>query len=195
MMPLRKPVSPLEGSPVRPLAALLAACLVSLLAGCEGETQELQEWMDQQRREVRPSVQPLAAPKKFDPVPYANAQQVDPFSNQKLSVALKQEARQPNSMLAAEMNRRKEPLESFPLDAMSMVGSVSKAGAPVALLRVDNLLYQVKSGDYLGQNYGRILRITETEVALREIVQDAAGEWIERTATLQLQERGQEAPK
>jgi type IV pilus assembly protein PilP len=163
-----------------------------LLAGCEGENQELQEWMEQQRREARPSVAPLASPKKFNPVPYANAQQVDPFSTQKLSVALKQESKQPNSLLAAEMNRRKEPLEAFPLDAMSMVGSVAKGGVPFALLRVDNLLYQVKAGDYLGQNYGRILRITETEVALREVVQDAAGEWTERTATLQLQERAQE---
>lgn len=179
----------------RLVPALGAAALLLALAGCGGETQELQDWMDQQRREVRPSVQPLAPPKKFNPVPYANGQQVDPFSNQKLSVALKQEAKQPNSMLAAEMSRRKEPLESFPLDAMAMVGSVSKAGAPVALLRVDNLLYQVKAGDHLGQNYGRILRITETEVVLREIVQDAAGEWIERNATLQLQERGQEAPR
>jgi len=179
----------------RPVLASAAALLLLGLGACGGETQELQDWMDQQRREVRPSVAPLAPPKKFNPVPYANAQQVDPFSNQKLSVALKQEARQPNSMLAAEMGRRKEPLESFPLDAMSMVGSVSRAGRPVALLRVDNLLYQVKAGDYLGQNFGRILRITETDVALREIVQDAAGEWIERTATLQLQERGQEAPK
>ena len=177
----------------RPLAAALLGVLV--LGGCGGETQELQDWMDQQRREVRPSAQPLAAPKKFNPVPYASAQQVDPFSTQKLSVAIKQEARQLNSMLSAEMNRRKEPLESFPLDAMTMVGSVSRSGAPLALLRVDNLLYQVKAGDYLGQNYGRVLRINETEVALREIVQDAAGEWIERTATLQLQERGQDAPK
>ncbi|GCL65336.1 pilus assembly protein PilP [Rubrivivax pictus] len=179
----------------RPWLAGAVLLAVLGLSGCGGETQELQDWMDQQRREVRASVAPLAAPKKFNPVPYANAQQVDPFSTQKLSVALKQEAKQPNSMLAAEMSRRKEPLESFPLDAMSMVGSVSKAGAPVALLRVDNLLYQVKAGDYLGQNYGRILRITETEVALREIVQDAAGEWIERNATLQLQERGQGTPK
>lgn len=180
---------------IRPWLAGATLLTALGLGGCGGETQELQDWMDQQRREVRPSVAPLAAPKKFNPVPYANAQQVDPFSTQKLSVALKQEAKQPNSMLAAEMSRRKEPLESFPLDAMSMVGSVSKAGVPVALLRVDNLLYQVKAGDYLGQNYGRILRITETEVALREIVQDAAGEWIERNATLQLQERGQEPPK
>ena len=70
-----------------------------------------------------------------------------------------------------------------------MVGSVTKQGQPFALLRVDNLLYQVKVGDYLGQNYGRITKITETEIALREIVQDAAGEWIERTSTLQLQEK------
>ena len=172
--------------------ALLLALGGALLVGCDGDTQELQDWMDQQRREVRPSVQPLAAPKKFEATPYANAQQVDPFSTQKLTVALKQEARQPNSLLAAEMNRRKEPLEAYPLDAMSMVGSVSKAGRPFALLRVDNLLYQVKAGDYVGQNYGRVLRITETDVALREIVQDAAGEWTERNATLQLQERGQE---
>ena len=51
--------------------------------------------------------------------------------------------------------RRKEPLEAFPLDSMSMVGSVNKLGQPVALLRVDGLLYQVRVGDYLGHNYGR----------------------------------------
>ena len=72
---------------------------------------------------------------------------------------------------------------------MSMVGSVARQGRPYALLRVDNLLYQVRPGNYLGQNYGKILKVGETEVVLREIVQDAAGEWIERAATLQLQER------
>jgi type IV pilus assembly protein PilP len=88
------------------------------------------------------------------------------------------------------MNRRKEPLEAYPLDSMVMVGSVNKQGRPSALLRVENLLYQVNPGDYIGQNYGKITKITETEVALREIVQDAAGEWIERMSTLQLQEKG-----
>jgi len=159
------------------------------LVGCSAEHEELQQWMDQQRREAKPNVPPLQPPKKFDPEPYAQAQGVEPFSNQKLSVAPKQEARQPNSLLSAELNRRKEPLEAYPLDSMSMVGSVSKQGQPFALLRVDNLLYQVKLGDHLGQNYGRITKIAETEIALREIVQDAAGEWIERPATLQLQER------
>lgn len=165
-----------------------AGLAVALLAACSGEQEELQQWMEQQKREVKPSVQPLTPPKKFDPQPYASSDGVEPFSPQKLTVALKQESRQPNSVIAAEYNRRKEPLEAFPLDSMRMVGSVVKDGRTYALLRVDNLLYQVKPGDYLGQNYGKITRITETGVSLREIVQDAAGEWIERPSALQLQE-------
>jgi type IV pilus assembly protein PilP len=159
------------------------------LSGCGAEQEELAQWMEQQKREVKPSVTPLSPPKKFIPQGYVALNGVEPFSAQKLTVALKQEARQPNSLLAAEINRRKEPLEAYPLDSMSMVGSVTKLGRPYALLRVDNLLYQVKQGDYLGQNYGKITRISETDVALREIVQDAAGEWIERNTSLQLQER------
>lgn len=163
--------------------------LLLLLAACGAENEELQEWMERQRREVKPSVSPLSPPRKFEAQPYTSLQAVDPFSNQKLTVALKMEARQPNSMLGAELNRRKEPLEAYPLDSMTMVGSVAKQAQPFALLRVDNLLYQVKLGDYIGQNYGRITKITETQIVLREIVQDAAGEWIERASTLQLQEK------
>jgi type IV pilus assembly protein PilP len=160
-----------------------------VIAGCGGDQGELTEWMEQQKREVKPDVQPLSPPKKFSPQPYASVSGVEPFSNQKLTVALKQEARQPNSLLAAEVNRRKEPLEAYPLDNMTMVGSVMRAGRPYALLRVGSLLYQVKQGDYIGQNFGKITKIAETDVALREIVQDAAGEWIERTSALQLQEK------
>lgn len=169
---------------------LAAGMTVVVLGACGAEQDELQAWMEQQRREVHPTVQPVSPPKKFNPQPYAATAGVDPFSQQKLTVALKQEARQPNSPLALEINRRKEPLEAFPLDSMSMVGSVVRNGTHYALLRVDNLLYQVKTGDYLGQNYGRIAQISETEVSLKEIVQDAAGEWIERPGTLQLQEKG-----
>jgi len=168
---------------------LATLALAVMLSGCGANHDELQQWMEQQRREVKPSIQPLSPPKKFDPQPYVVADAVEPFSTQKLSVAIKQEVRQPNSLLASELNRRKEPLEAYPLDSMSMVGSVNKQGQPVALLRVENLLYQVKLRDHLGQNYGKIVKISETDLVLREIVQDAAGEWIERTSTLQLQEK------
>ena len=176
---------------MRSRAALLASVTAALVgvAGCGGEQGELTQWMDQQKREVKSNVQPMSPPKKFNPQAYVAVNGVEPFSLQKLTVALKQEARQPNSLLGGELNRRKEPLEAFPLDTVTMVGSVIKAGRPYALLRVDRLLYQVKPGDYLGQNYGKISKISETELTLREIVQDAAGEWIERITALQLQEK------
>ena len=173
----------------RRAAMALAVCALAALSACGGENDELQQWMDQQRREVRPNVTPLSPPKRFDPQPYEQAAAVEPFSTQKLTVALKQEARAPNSLYAGEVNRRKEPLEAYPLDSMVMVGSVARGGRPTALLRVDKLLYQVKVGDYLGQNFGKVMTITETEVRVREVVQDSAGEWTERPAALQLQER------
>lgn len=179
--------TPRPGSALARTALALVAGAV--LAGCTADHDELRQWMEQQRREIKPNVTPLQPPSKFDPEPYSQSQAVEPFSGQKLSVALKQEARAPNSLLAKQLNRRKEPLEAFPLDSMIMVGSVTKQGRPYALLRVDALLYQVRVGDHIGQNYGQITAITETELTLLETVQDAAGEWIERPATLQLQER------
>ena len=169
---------------------VLAVVGAWLLAGCGGDSDELRQWMEQQRKEAKPTVTPLLPPKKFLPQPYESGAGVDPFSPQKLSVAIKQEAAQPNSLLTAEISRRKEPLEAYPLDTMTMVGSMTREGRRFALLRVDNLYYNVKAGDYLGQNFGRITKISETEITLREVVQDAAGEWIERTSTLQLQEKG-----
>jgi type IV pilus assembly protein PilP len=182
--------TPTAGLPAQRLRVVLPllAVTLGLLAGCGPKQEELQAWVQQQAREARPQVQALRPPGQFSPEPYSVAQATDPFSVQKLSVAIRQEARLPNSLLSAEMDRRREPLESFPLDAMSMVGSVTRDDQPFGLLRVDTLLYQVKVGDYLGQNFGRITRITETEIVLREIVQDGAGEWIERPTTLQLQE-------
>lgn len=160
------------------------------LAACTSSTDELQQWMEEQRQQTKPSVKPLDPPKKFLPQAYEAAGTVEPFNLQKLAVAFKQEAAQPSSLLASEMKRRKEALEAFPLDNMAMVGSVVRNGRQFGLLRVEGLLYYVKSGDYMGQNFGRITKISETEITLREVVQDAAGEWIERTSTLQLQEQG-----
>ena len=176
-------------TPTSFLAVLVGVLMLGSLGACTGDLEELQQWTEVKRREVKPNVPKLEAPKKFEPEPYTEAQAVDPFSPQKLTVALRQEARQLNPLLASELNRRKEPLEAYPLDNMAMVGSFSRSGRPYALLRVDNLLYQVKVGDYLGQNYGRITQIGETELTLREVVQDAVGEWTERTSTLQLQEK------
>lgn len=173
------------------LGCLYLSSLV--LVGCFGEEQEdLQRWMTEQRSSIKPTVVPIPAPKRFTPAPYVQEASVEPFSSQKLTQALKRDSAQATAnagLVAPELNRRKEPLEAFPLDTMTLVGSLLPAGRTVALVKVDNLLYQVKVGNYLGQNYGKVTKVTETEVSLREIVQDASGEWIERQASMQLQER------
>ncbi len=173
---------------------LLATCFFAAwLTGCGASNEEdIRQWMVDERNQTRPSVKPIPAPKKFKPEGYTNAAAIEPFSNLKLTQALKRDSNQQaanGALVAPELVRRKEPLEAWPLDSMSLVGSILKEGQPVALVKVDNLLYQVKLGSYLGQNYGKVTKVNETEVTLREIVQDAAGEWIERVATLQLQER------
>lgn len=173
-------------------SAVYAAIIVALTGCSASGEEELQRWMAEQRLQTKPQVQPIPEPKKFTPQTYTQEAATDPFSNQKLTQALKRDSSQASAnagLVAPELARRKEPLESYPLDSMSMVGSLIKLGQPVALVKVDNLLYQVRAGNYLGQNYGRITKVGETEVSLREIVQDAGGEWIERTANLQLQER------
>lgn len=171
---------------------LVTSLLLALVAcGATGEN-ELRQWMADQQSQTHPKIAPISEPKQFKPESYTQVTAIEPFSNQKLTQALKRESTQSVSsgaLIAPELARRKEALEAFPLDAMALVGSLTKAGQPVALVKVDNLLYQVKPGHHLGQNYGRVTKITETEVTLREIVQDTVGEWIERPATLQLQEK------
>jgi type IV pilus assembly protein PilP len=174
--------------------SLFSFVLVLLaLSGCGSSSQEeLQQWMAEQKSQIRPKVTPIAEPKQFKPENYTQISTVEPFSKEKLTQAIKRDSAQATvngALVAPELVRRKEALESYPLDAMALVGSLTKEGRPVALVKVDNLLYQVRPGNYLGQNYGRVTNISETEVTLREIVQDAVGEWIERPATLQLQER------
>ena len=162
------------------------------LTGCNSSDKEqLHQWMSEQRALTKPQIDRLPEPLKFFPQAYTEEGSIEPFSNQKLAQALKRELARSSvnsALITPELARRKESLEAYPLDTAVMVGSLNKSGYLIALLRIDNLLYQARVGNYLGQNYGRITKVTETDLTLREIVQDAAGEWIERTATLQLQE-------
>ncbi len=167
-------------------------CLGAILSGCgQNEDADLQSWLTVQRNATQPKVTPIAEPKEFKPQAYAETNAVEPFNKERLTQALRSDTTQVTSnaaLVAPELSRPKEVLEAYPLDSMTLVGNIMREGRPLALVRVNNLLYQVRPGEYLGQNYGRVMKISETEVALREIVQDAGGEWIERMASLQLQE-------
>lgn len=170
----------------------LVSIVVMALGACAGsEQEELGAWMQQERNSIKPDVKPLPEPTKFEPYSYGGERFVEPFSSEKLASILKSGqslTAEKSALIEPELNRRKQPLEAFPLDTMKMVGSLNKGGKLVGLVKVDSLLYQVAPGNYLGQNFGRILKVEENQIVMREIVQDAAGEWIERPAALQLQE-------
>ena len=174
------------------LSSRIILCIAVVFSGCSASGEdELQDWMKEQRNASRPRIEALPEPSKFSPQAYNQSGSIEPFSNQKLTQALKRDSNQNSSnaaLIAPELSRRKESLEALPLDSVSMIGSLVRGGAQVALVKVDNLIYQVRVGNHLGQNYGRITKVTETGISLREIVQDASGEWIERTAALQLLE-------
>lgn len=176
---------------MRSFRLLPLVCLAGILSGCgPSGTDEIRAWMQELRATMKPGVTPISEPKQFFPQAYAESG-VDPFNPVKLTQALRRESSQSASnasLIAPEMARRKEPLEAYPLDAMAMVGSLNKSGSQTALLNVNGLIYQVKTGNYLGQNYGKIIKITESGIQLREIIQDATGDWVERVTALDLQE-------
>jgi len=177
---------------MKPSSLWILLPLLALGACSSAPDEELQQWMAQQKSQTFPKVKPISEPKQFKPENYSQLTEFHPFDIRKLTVALKRDGAQASlngALLAPELLRRKEPLEEFPLDTIAMVGSLLREGKPVALVTVGKLLYQVHPGEYLGQNYGRVTKITETELSLREIVQDATGEWVERMSSLQLQER------
>ena len=171
----------------------VSACLSAvLLSGCWGEQHsDLREWVATQKSSAKPRVPPLKEPTVFVPQVYEAEHGIDPFNMLKLTQVLSRDSAQNTTnmtLLLAEQNRRKEELESYPLDAIAMVGSLRKDDKNTALLRVNNLIYQANVGNYLGQNYGRILQIGENSIKLREVIQDSTGDWVERMATLDLQE-------
>lgn len=162
--------------------------LALALGACGGSDDELRQWMSDVRKDMRPVTPTISEPKTFEPFIYRDQTSIDPFDPSKVTNALKALAAKSTSGLAPDLSRRREPLEGFPVDTITMVGTLQRPNLKYALLRADNVVYQIKVGNYIGQNFGLVTRIDENEVTLKEVVQDASGEWVERTTTLQLQE-------
>lgn len=168
------------------IAPVLAALL---LGGCgDGGVGEIQDWMRQVEARTVPKVEPLPAPKQFVPQGYVPGEALDPFNMAKLSGDAAQAGLGKRNPYQPDVNRPKEVLENFPLDTMQMVGTLHKGGVSYALVQVERTLYHVRAGQRMGQNYGRIVRVTDGAIELREAVQDSNGDWTERMATLELQE-------
>lgn len=169
---------------------LLCLALGVVMSGCDARLNEIDTWMDDTRASARPIKVKLEEPKRFEPFYYELVEEVQPFSPLKLASLQDPMQVRAKGGLAPDVNRRREILENFPLEQIQMVGFMRSKRYDAALLQVDKTIYQARVGGYAGQNFGLITNIGETEVALRELVQDATGDWVERETVLKLQESG-----
>jgi len=169
---------------------LLPLAVAAVLAGCSSEIDELRSFVRDSEKGLPRRIDPLPAVKPFEPFAYEGFDLPDPFKPRKLS-APKEGA----GGLAPDLNRRKEPLEAFPLEQLKMVGTLSQGKDTFAIVRADKTLYRVKKGNYMGQNFGLITDVTEGDIKLKEIVQDSAGDWAERQSVLPLLEEAGKGDK
>ena len=157
------------------------------LAGCGGEpNQELKQWMDEQAKTMKGKVETVPVVKPYVPFAYNAFDLQDPFKPRKIEPA------RGSSKFAPDLTRQKEPLEAYPIESLRMVGTLERAKTMFALVRAsDKTVYQVRPGNYMGQNFGVITSISENDIKLRELVQDSSGDWAERQTRLLLDDQEQ----
>jgi len=170
--------------PLASVKLLSTIALGVMLTACGGEEgDDLDQYMRDAAKHIKPSVKPLPEVKPYVALPYnADGSLVDPFRARK--------ALNKSNTLQPNFNRPKEPMEAYPLESLKYVGMLSRNKLTYALLKTpDNSVQQVKLGNYVGQNFGRITQINDGEIILNEIVQDElSGDWVERISNLALQE-------
>lgn len=176
---------------MKPRLFSILAISAFVLAACGGEEHsDLRQFVKESDKLPPSRIQPLPEVKPYEPFAYNAYELTDPFKPRKIEPP-KTTAK---GGLQPDFNRPKEALEAYPLENLSMVGTLQQKGKVFALIKApDQGLYRVSSGSYLGQNFGRIVGISETDIKLKEIVQDSGGNWEEKDQALQLQE--QEAKK
>ena len=165
------------------LTTLLLPAL--MLSACSGhEEDDLDRWMKERKAQIKGKVEPLPEIKKYEPFSYnADGSLSDPFKGRKAISS-------GGTGLQPDLNRPKEPLESFPLESLKFVGYVEQGKKGVALMAApDKTVYQVKVGNYIGQNYGLVTSLSKDEVVVKEMVQDGTSDYVERLVTINPQEQ------
>ncbi len=163
---------------------------VVALAACGGEEhRDLKQELNQLTKDFRGRVDPLPQVKPYEPVPYTAEGQVDPFRPERIDVAQRQlTPSASSSRVEKERDRPKEPLEAFPLESIQMMGTITQHKETFALVKAGPNLYRVRKGNYMGQNFGVVTGVDESQISLKELIQDGGGEWVERNSALQLVE-------
>jgi len=162
------------------------------LFGCASdEHQGLKQWMSDEEQKMVRHVDPLPEIKPFPVVSYEAQDLLDPFKPAK--IVPEKNGTATGNGTKPDFDRPREPLEAYPLESLKVTGLLKQGKLTYALIKADKILYQAKIGNYLGQNFGMITDVKMHsdgggEVLVRELVQDPAGDWVERTSTLLLQQ-------
>ncbi len=168
---------------IRYLTLILISGMLSACGG--GDEQELRAWMEEQGKGARGKIDPIPAIRDYQPFAYNAFDIPDPFKPRKLETAK-------GSSRGPDLSRRKEALEAFPLETLTMVGALQKGQTIIGLVRnKNNQVFQVRQGNYMGQNFGLVTSVTENEITLKELFQDGAGDWVEKPTKLLLQQQEQ----
>ncbi len=166
--------------------AVLFWCGILLLAGCaSGDHEDVREWMSTAVKDSKPKMAPLPQVAPYAPTRYSPEGALDPFRPGKIVP----ETGKSSGSARPDLNRQKEELEQYPLESLTFVGVLQRGKEYFAIVKADNILNKVRVGNYLGQDFGVVTKISDVEISLRELIQDAGGDWIERTSVLQLQEK------
>lgn len=166
----------------RILPALLAAGLA--LGGCAGDMDDLDRYINEVKARPGGRIEPLPEITPYEGFAYTADREGfrSPFVPDTPQVASG-----PNSTTRPDRDRSREFLEQFPLDTLSMVGTLQMGDTTYGLVQTqDGLIHRVVTGNYLGQNDGRIVAITDSEIQLVEIISDGIGGYLEREAAVSL---------
>lgn len=166
-----------------PAAGLLLACMHAQAGWMETEA-DLQAWMDGVRKNTSVQALPLKESHQFAPFRYSPQDKADPFDAARMAVSVNP-LRLPGG---PDPDRRKEALEAFPVEALKMVGTIYRDGKRFVLLKTGKMVYQAQVGNYVGQNLGKIVRITDTAIDIVETLPDENRGWTNRRIRLELLE-------
>ena len=167
--------------------ALVFCLLGSVLAGCGQDMSDLEQYAMEVKSRTSKNIEPIPQPRPYEPYVYEAKDRRDPFAPILQGREEAAAAAGGAGAIHPDVDRPKEPLEEFSLDSLRMVGTITMQKRAYALIKApDSVVHRVSVGDHMGQNYGKITSITETEVTVMEIIQDGFGGWIQRPATVAL---------
>lgn len=160
----------------------ITAAVMLLVGGCSKDVNDLYAFIEKEKASNVGSVKPIPQFKPYESFSYTASELRDPFVS---AMELDEDPAMVADALHPETNRPKQPLEAFPLDTLAMVGIMEQKDNRWGLIKdPQNIVHRVQLGNYMGQNEGRIIEITETDVRLVEIIPDGIGGYIERDASI-----------